>query len=260
MQIITNVEQGSADWLALRLGVATASRAAEFSMESKLASFPSDISIKKNGKVNSCLYRGKEYSDTNKINLQNTIRELLPREYPDMRNGYIYELAAEVCTAQCKEQGKFKQTEWGHEYEDAARATFELVTGLEVETVSFIYKDENKRFGISPDGLIKGQKCGLELKCPFDSKVFVEFVAGGKIKPEYIEQCQFSMWVTGFDAWYFASYDPRMNCSNLHYVKIERDESYMKKYDRAQTEFIRDMDNVLNKMGVNYGDQWKEVI
>ena len=121
---------------------------------------------------------------------------------------------------------------------------------------AFIYRDKEKRFGISPDGLITGTKIGLELKCPLTSKVFVEFATCDKIKKEYIEQCQYSMWVTGYEGWYFANYDPRITTKKLHYVLIERDQAFMDKYDEAEINFIRDMDSMLGKLDLKFGQQW----
>jgi exodeoxyribonuclease (lambda-induced) len=74
----------------------------------------------------------------------------------------------------------------------------------------------------------------------------------------YVEQCQFSIWVTGFDAWVFANYDHRMKVSSkkLHHVLIERDQKYMDKYDNASVQFIKDMDLMLEKSGVEFKSQW----
>ena len=127
---------------------------------------------------------------------------------------------------------------------------------MDVEVPAFIYKDEGKRFGISPDGLIVGKKIGLELKCPFTTKVFVEFATCDKIKKEYIEQCQYSMWCTDYEGWYFANYDPRMKSKNLHHVLIERDPVFMKKYDLAAEKFVEDMDVMLKKLDMKFGNQW----
>mgnify|MGYP003673278021 FL=1 len=96
----------------------------------------------------------------------------------------------------------------------------------------------------------------MELKCPFTTKVFVEFAACDKIKKEYVEQCQYSMWVTGYEAWYFANYDPRIKTKNLHWVLIERDQEYMDKYDRAFANFKKDMDLMLSKLDMSFGMQW----
>lgn len=258
MIIIDCIEQGSKDWFVIKSGVISASRASEFSTESKLAPMPDDVTYEKDGKNNTLKYNGNTYTGTNKTKLQDIIRGCLPRVYGDMRQGYMAELVGQIATGLIPEQMSFKQCEWGNEYEDEARAFFELELGVDVDIPAFIYKDKGKRTGISPDGLIVGKKIGLELKCPFTTKVFVEFVTCDKIKKEYMEQCQYSMWVTGYEAWYFANYDPRVKTKKLHWVLIDRDQSYMDKYDLAEKNFIKDMDLMLGKMGVKFGSQWED--
>ena len=256
MIIINDIEQASKAWFELKAGVISASRAAEFSTESKLAPLPDDFTHTKEGKVNVVSWGDKYLTGTSKAELVKSCRESLPPVYGDMRQSYMAELVGQIVTGLLPDEMSFKQCEWGNEYEDSARALFELELGLDVEVPAFIYKDKSKRCGISPDGLIVGKKIGLELKCPFTTKVFVEFATCDKIKKEYIEQCQYSMWVTGYESWYFANYDPRIKTKNLHWVLIERDQSYMNKYDEAFKSFTKDMDSMLNKLGMEFGQQW----
>lgn len=259
MIIIDQIEQGTEDWHRARAGVITASRASEFSSKPKLAPMLDDCDFHymKEDKMHSFyLKSGVKYMGTSKAKVQDDIRASLPPVYGDMRQGYMAELVAQIATGLIPEQMSFKQCEWGHEYEDQARAFFELEHGVDVDVPAFIYRDKEKRFGISPDGLITGKKIGLELKCPFTSKVFVEFATCDKIKKEYIEQCQYSMWVTGYEAWYFANYDPRIKTKKLHWVLIERDQAFMDKYDEAEKNFIHDMDSMLGKLDLKFGQQW----
>ena len=257
MIVIDDIEQGTSEWLKTRLGVISASRASEFSQQSKLAPMPEDATYEKTKDGHCFNFNGVVYTGKNKAVLQNEIRETLPRVYPDMRGSYMAELVGQVCTGFVPDEFSFKQTEWGKDHEHEARSYFEFETGLKVNEVAFIYRDESRRFGVSPDGLIDGKKIGLELKCPFTTKVFIEFACNEKIKQEYIEQCQYSMWVTGYDAWYFANYDPRIKGKKLHHVLIERDQTYMDKYDKAEKSFIADMDKMLKKMNVKFGEQWE---
>lgn len=259
MIIIDDFEQGTDEWFKCKIGVVSASRADEFSTESKLAPIPNNVEYVKLDKTHIYTYKGNEFTGTNKTTVQNEFRETLPRIYGDMRQGYLAELVGQVATCILPEQMSFKQCEWGKEWEDVARANFELTLGVDVNVPAFIYKNKDMRYGISPDGLIKGKKIGLELKCPFTTKVYIEFLTCNKIKKEYIEQCQYSMWVTGYDAWYFANYDPRMidKSKRLHYVLIERDPEFMHKYTRASIQFISDMDKMLKKAGVKFKSQWE---
>ena len=256
MIIINDIEQGTDSWFALKAGVISASRASEFSTEPKLAPMPDNVTYSKEGKEHVYIYDYVEYRATNKAEVVASIRELLPPVYGDMRQGYMAELVGQIVTGLLPDQMSFKQCDWGNDHEDSARALFELELGVDVEVPAFIYKDETKRCGISPDGLIVGKKIGLELKCPFTTKVFVEFATCDKIKKEYMEQCQYSMWVTGYEGWYFANYDPRIKTKNLHWVLLERDQSYMDKYDKAFENFKKDMDLMLSKLDMKFGDQW----
>lgn len=260
MIIINDIEQGTDDWFALKAGVISASRAAEFAMESGLAPMPNDILYSRGEKLHR--YSGGLITGylegTNKSKLQQAIRELYPRVYGDMRQGYMAELVGQIVTGLLPDNFTSKQCDWGNEHEDSARALFELELGVDVEVPAFIYKDEHKRCGISPDGLIVGKKIGLELKCPFTTKVFVEFATCDKIKQLYVEQCQYSMWVTDYEGWYFANYDPRVKTINLHWELVERDQSYMDKYDLAFKNFTKDMDIMLSKLDMKFGDQWSE--
>lgn len=257
MIIINDIEQSSPDWFRLKAGVISASRAAEFSSEPKLAPMPDNAVYAKTGKTHQFTVGEEVYTGTNKADIQNQIRSTLPPVYGDMRQGYMAELVGQIVTGLLPEEMSFKQCEWGNEHEDSARALFELEMGVDVDVPAFIYKDKSKRFGISPDGLIVGKKIGLELKCPFTTKVFIEFATCDKIKKEYIEQCQYSMWVTGYESWYFANYDPRIKTKNLHWVLIEREQVFMDKYDEAAKNFTKDMDLMLDKMGMEFGQQWQ---
>ena len=157
MIIIDDIEQGTDSWFRCKAGVASASRSAEFSIEPKLAPMP-DATYSKEGKDHVYWHDYTCYRGTNKAILQTVIRETLPQVYGDMRWGYLAELVAQVATGLLPDEMSFKQCEWGKEWEDVARAHFELTLGVDVDVPAFIYKDNEMRFGISPDGLIKGKK------------------------------------------------------------------------------------------------------
>jgi putative phage-type endonuclease len=172
---------------------------------------------------------------------------------------YLAEKAAEICTAQAAEKISSKPIQWGIDLEPEAKAIYELKHLKFVQEIPFIYKDSNKRFGCSPDGLILEDGHGLEIKCPYTSKVHVEFIVNGTIKPEYIKQCQYNMWITGLKKWDFASYDPRMQTNKLHSVTLERDEKMMDKFDEAAERFSKELDVMLAKLDTAFGAQWGEL-
>jgi len=212
---VNQVEQGSYDWLKLRLGVITASEA---------------------GKVISIPRSGKKWTDT--------------------KLSYFYTLLGEVCTGEVVEVTA-KPLAWGKEHESSARTLFEFTSGVDVSDASIIYKDDSLRCACSPDGLCSDGR-GLELKSPYTTAVFMKFRLGGfdAIKAEYMAQVQYSMWVTGRDAWYFANYDPRMKREGIHHVLVEREQEYMNKFDDMVPEFIEKMDQSLAEIGFKFGEQW----
>jgi len=177
--------------------------------------------------------------------------------WTDMKKAYFHTLLAEVCTGVSPEVNA-KALAWGKQHEMDARTLFEFTSGVQVTEAPIIYRDESLRSACSPDGLCSND-FGLELKCPFTSRDFVKFRLGGfdAIKSAYMAQVQYSMWVTGKDAWFFANYDPRMKREGIHHVVVERDEKFMAEFDTHVPDFIEKMDLALAEIGFAFGDQWR---
>lgn len=182
------------------------------------------------------------------------ISKVLAKKGSDTRNGYMAELIGQICTQQFEEINA-KALEFGKVNEVSARAAYEFESGNTVELAGFIYGPD-KRTGCSPDGMVTKLNKGVEIKVPFTSKVFIEFLTMGKIKKEYQMQCQFSLYVTGFSTWDFVNFNPRMKKNQIHFVTIERDEETMKLFDEAIPEFCAEMDELLGRAGFKWGDQW----
>jgi hypothetical protein len=125
------------------------------------------------------------------------------------RKSLIATLAAERVLGEPVDD--FGGTYWvdrGAALEQEAAAYFSLQTGLDYHAVGFVYRDESRDCGCSPDGLIldAGEPvAGLELKCP-KASTHVQYLLDDK--PQYQAQVQFSLWVTGLPRWYFMSYYP----------------------------------------------------
>jgi len=182
------------------------------------------------------------------------IKNVLAKKGTEARAGYISELVAQIATGEMPEVNA-RALEWGRFQEENARSAYEFAADVEVIQIGFIY-GLDKRIGCSPDGIINGKKKGVEIKCPFTSKVHVDFLAMDKIKLDYIYQVQFSMWVADFGEWDFCSFDPRFKKQLLKIHTLERDPEMMKRFDDEVPAFIAEMDAVLKKIGVQFGDQW----
>lgn len=112
------------------------------------------------------------------------------------------------------------QTQNGLIREPNAIGRFELETGMKVERVGFMQSD-NGCYGCSPDGLIVGGvKAALEVKCP-SAPVHVKYLLAGGVPPEYRPQVFGSLYLSGFEQWWFYSY-----CVGFPelIVKVEPDE------------------------------------
>ena len=103
--------------------------------------------------------------------------------------------------------------DWGTYYEPEARAYYSLLTDTDVVQVDFC-KHPNLEAGCSPDGLIDvnqdGMLGGLEIKCPKNPQIHMEYYKSGEIPTKYIQQVQGCMWITGRGFWDFMSYHPKL--------------------------------------------------
>lgn len=213
----SSIQQGSDEWGLLRCGVITASRAKDLISKGRTA-----------GSVG------------------------------EARTSYLYELIAEVIRGKSK-RGAFSgnyATEWGHEHEDSCVGLYGFEEGIEIDHIPFVYGNDAMRYGASPDGLI-GHASGIEAKSPYDTVNYLRFVFDGEIKPEYLEQVQFSMFVTGRPSWVLAQHDPEVDNRILHSVVIERDEARMATFADAVGQMAYDMDQKLAQLGYEFGHQWQ---
>ena len=149
---------------------------------------------------------------------------------------YMFKLLAEWMTGAKEDE---EPTEWmlrGIELEGAARETYQFINDDIVDTAGFIYSDEDRLFGCSPDGLVGGNG-GLEIKCPAPH-THVEYLLGGKLPTKYIPQTQGCMLVTGREWWDFMSYHPEMPPL---IVRVERDDVYIAKLHELLIAFTTEM-------------------
>lgn len=206
-------QQGSEAWLALKLGVLSASNAHKIVPKSR-----------GNG---------------------------------DGRYTYLCELVAQVCTSQMNEVTSIEM-QWGKDNEDAARATYELSTGNKITELPFVFKDESFREGCSPDGILNDKK-GIEIKCPYNTVHFIKFLDGDKIKEEYHWQAQYTMRVMDAGEWEFVQFDPRVRNRPFKSLTVPRDEEKQKILADAVPAFLSEMDEMLGRIGVKFGEHWKQI-
>jgi len=156
--------------------------------------------------------------------------------FGDTAESYIYNIASEIITGMPKADiNGVYALEWGKQWEAAARASLEFQTDFKIDQVGFAIADAsdngfgelNNYLGFSADGIIHSEKVGVELKCPVNTEHHLRFICEDEIKKEYIAQMQFSMMVSNYQKWVFASYDHRVKKRPLHFKIVERDNEFI---------------------------------
>lgn len=175
------------------------------------------------------------------------------------RETYMSELVAQVATGIMPELNGLSALEWGKDNEDGARSSYEFATGDTAIEVPFVFKDDTFRVGMSPDFLIEGKPKSAEIKCPFNSANYVQFLCMDKIKSEWDWQCNYQMWTLESDELDFCQFDPRMKKNPIKIMTVEKDLKKQKTLDDAVPQFIADLDKMLAKAGFVWGEQWERI-
>lgn len=160
---------------------------------------------------------------------------------------YMEKLAAEAITGQCHDRdlSHLKAIKDGLEREPESLALYEIINDVEVKKAGLIYPDEQKKYHISPDGLIESDaKWGLEMKNPFP-KTQIKYLKENRLPPEYFQQVQGSMLATGYDRWDFFSYVPGLPAFR---VKCHPDEKFLKKLEKALDDFCLELSILIRKI------------
>lgn len=175
---------------------------------------------------------------------------------------YVNKLVGQIITGRVPAEIKARSLQWGKDNEPGARRAFSVNNDLGLVTVKdigFLYRDLDMRVGISPDGhfVHDGIDYGLELKCPVAQDVYVDYAYRKDIKKSEIAQVQMSLWVTDWQSWYFAKYDPRVQLGpNCVSTVIERDERMISDLRGGYFECRRRVDQLLGEYGIQFGDHY----
>ena len=106
-------------------------------------------------------------------------------------------------------EGNWDGSEWserGKHLEPKAREYYGFFRDIEPEQVGFIYKDQARMCGCSPDALV-GDDGLLELKVP-KLATHITWLGSGRVPSKHIPQLQGQLWVTGREWVDFCSYHP----------------------------------------------------
>lgn len=151
-------------------------------------------------------------------------------------DGYLRELLAEWVSGEPADTFSNQWTERGSVIESEARDYYAFARDVDVAQVGFVYLDDKRMVGASPDGL-PGDGL-LEIKCPKPS-THIGYLLKGEMPNDYRAQVQGSLMVTERPWCDFLSYCP--NIPPL-LIRVERDEAYITKLRTAVQQFVEKLE------------------
>ena len=111
----------------------------------------------------------------------------------------------------------------GTELEPIAIARYSFINDVDVDSIGFVYGNDERTWGGSPDGLI-GTDGGIETKCP-KASTHLEYMLKPEVPSKYLPQVWGNMLITGRQWWDWMSFHPELEPV---IVRVERDDSFEK--------------------------------
>lgn len=148
---------------------------------------------------------------------------------------------------------------YGTDNESSARRCYAKRMGYEVMEVEFIPLDGYEKFcGVSSDGIVRYEKGGVELKCPYNIEHHVENLLMQnendllELRPEYYWQVRLNMLAWDTEWWDFVSFCPFISPSKqLKVLRIYRDneiDNEIKKRLDLAVSYIKERMNQIDKI------------
>jgi exodeoxyribonuclease (lambda-induced) len=249
------MDQRTKEWFIARLGKITASEVANLMKEHKEPMTEEELAEwKKTNPKSRVTTKTVPFSDASYTYLNGKVMEnYLPIRSKDITSINIVE--------EYIEQHAFsnRATEWGVLMEDSARGRYAEEMGYEIIQVGFVpYTKFPNLAGGSPDGMIREEKGGIEIKCPFTLEKHLQhllYTTPEDLKenePEYYWQVYMNMLVTECDFWDFISYNPYVSRSKqLKVLRIKRNEEEIKLLEERLSlavDYIREQMNKIDKI------------
>ena len=155
----------------------------------------------------------------------------------ESRDEYLIQLACEFVAGRNEENHTSYRMKEGNRMEEESRQVYAMNhDGLDVYQVGFVYKDERRMVGCSPDALV-GTDGGFETK---DAKFTIQYarLESKKMVTAHIPQVQGGLYVCEREWWDWQSY-----CSGLPVLCIRnyRDEKYIKLLEEELERFSIDL-------------------
>ena len=159
------------------------------------------------------------------------------------RSKYMYKLAGERVTGEKRESHYSADMALGHEREDDSRRLYELVNRVKVKQVGFCYKDEQRLYGASPDGLVCDDG-GFETKNA-NSTLQAERLHKGWNGSEHHRQVMGCLLICDRKWWDLVSYCRGMRPVT---VRFERDDAFLRTLEVEVLLFCEELSEMVEKI------------
>jgi len=171
---------------------------------------------------------------------------MTPKMLKRAKTDYIYKLLAEF-KGLAGDNFSSAAMDRGTNLEPVARELYAFREDVDPEQVGFIFLNESRLVGCSPDSLI-GDDGGLEIKCP-EAKAHIHYMMDDAVPDEYRSQVFGCLWLTGRSWWDFMSYHPKL--PPLVTRVTNEDEGYKKWaecFEKILAEFIADYESMKEQL------------
>ena len=154
------------------------------------------------------------------------------------RDKYLLNLALELKTGRSSEGFSSWKMAQGHVNEQESRNHYEMMHDVDIIEVALCYRDERKKYHVSPDGLIPDLKIGFETKDHSETPSVQWAQYKEPISSTHWIQCQMSLLVTDYNMWAYQSYCQGMDSFN---VDVYPDDKFLKILEKELDEFCQEL-------------------
>ena len=161
----------------------------------------------------------------------------------ESRLKYMKQLAGEAISGRSEEDYQSYRMKQGTELEAESRMVYAMNHEVEIKQVGFVYKNERRMTGCSPDGLVDPD--GMFETKDAQFTVQIDRLFDNKMITEHIPQCQGALFVCEREWIDFQSY-----CSGLPVLCIRnyRDEKYISRLAEELEKFCYELAEMIKRL------------
>ena len=168
-----------------------------------------------------------------------------------VRDNFFYEILAQRLSVD--DGNDESDMDRGVRLEAEAIEAFEKKTGIIVDLIGYLERDDNEFIGCSPDGMIetkKGYTEAVEVKCLSSANHIKAWLENEIPKDYYPQVIQAFIVNDDLEKLHFVLYDPRVTVHPLHIIEVNRKdiEADIAEYSLKEMEFIKEVNKKIDEL------------